>query len=102
VSKVKSQPIDVEIYDQKYKIVLQTPLDEAEIRVLAEELDRRMREIAEVSATADSLRVAILAALHLALEFQELKKRCEQNDVLINSKTAELSRTLEQVLKKSG
>ena len=36
------RPIDVEIYDQKYSIVLQTSLEEADVRSLAEEVDLRI------------------------------------------------------------
>jgi cell division protein ZapA len=100
VSKVKPHPIDVEIYDQKYSIVLQKPIDEEEVRALADEVDSRMREIARVASTADSLRVAILTALHLAQECREVRRNCEKNDALIRNKTVEWSRALEQVLKK--
>ena len=91
--KPKAQAIDVEIYDQKYSIVLKTSLGEDEVRNLADEVDTRMREIARAAGSADSLRVAILTALHLA---QELHER----DTLVETKTVEWSRALEQVLKK--
>jgi cell division protein ZapA (FtsZ GTPase activity inhibitor) len=100
VSKPKPQPIEVEIYDQRYAIVLKEPLDECDVRSLAEEVDTRMREISELASTADSLRVAVLTALHLAQEIRELKKEYEDSDVLIQTKTNEWSRTLESVLKK--
>jgi cell division protein ZapA (FtsZ GTPase activity inhibitor) len=100
VSKPKQQPIEVEIYDQRYAIVLKEPLDESDVRSLAEEVDARMREISEVASTADSLRVAVLTALHLAQEIRELKKQYEDSDVLLQTKTIEWSRTLESVLKK--
>ena len=93
MSKVKPRTIDVEIYDQKYSIVLKTSLPEAEVRQLAEEVDERMRDIASQSNTADSLKVAVLTALHLAQEFRELQRNCEQ-------KSDEWTRALEQVLKK--
>ena len=98
--KAKSRPIDVEIYDQKYSIVLQSPLDEAEVRSLPDEVDERMREISRVASTADSLKVAILTALHLAHDLRTVKKDCEQTESHIRSKSVELSRALEQVLKK--
>jgi cell division protein ZapA (FtsZ GTPase activity inhibitor) len=101
VSKPKPRPIDVEIYDQKYTIVLQTCLEEAEVRSIADELDLRMRELAAVASTADSLKIAILTALHLAQELRDLRKDCDQKDALINSKAAEWSRTLEQLLRSS-
>ena len=93
LSRAKPQTIDVEIYDQKYSIVLKTPLPETEIRKLAEEVDSRMREIAVQANTPDSLKVAILTALHLAQEYKELREKCDQ-------KTLEWSQALEQVLGK--
>jgi len=90
---VRSRTIDVEIYDQKYSIVLKSSVPETEVRKLAEEVDERMREIAAQSSTADSLKIAILTALHLAQEYRDLQRSCEQ-------KTDEWSRALEQVLKK--
>ncbi len=93
MSKAKPRTIDVEIYDQRYSIVLKTPLDESEVRSLAEDIDARMREIAAQANTPDSLKVAILTALHLAQEYRELQRNCEQ-------RTDAWSRALEQVLKK--
>jgi cell division protein ZapA len=93
LSKVRARTIDVEIYDQKYSIVLKSSLAENEVRKLAEEIDERMRDIAAQSNTADSLKIAILTALHLAQEYRDLQRSCEQ-------KTDEWSRALEQVLKK--
>jgi cell division protein ZapA len=99
VSQPKPQPIEVEIYDQRYAIVLKEPLAESDVRSLADEVDARMREIAAVAGTADSLRVAVLTALHLAQEIRELKKHYEDSDVLIQTKTNEWARTLESLLK---
>jgi cell division protein ZapA len=92
LSKAKTRPVEVEIYDQRYSILLKTPLSENEVRKLAAEVDARMRDIAAQAQTPDSLRVAILTALHLAHEYKELRKRCDQ-------KTEDLSRALEAVLK---
>ncbi len=91
MSKPKIRTVDVEIYDQKYSIVLKTPLPENEVRKLADDVDTRMRDIAAQTNTADSLKVAILTALHLAQEYKELQQRCDQ-------KTDDLSRALEEVL----
>jgi len=93
LSKLRPRTVDVEIYDQKYSIVLKSSLSESEVRRLAEEVDARMRDLAAQSNTADSLKVAVLTALHLAQEHHELQRSCEQ-------KTDEWSRALEQVLKK--
>jgi cell division protein ZapA len=93
LSRVRSRTVDVEIYDQKYSIVLKSSVPEAEVRKLAEEIDTRMRDIAAQANSPDSLKVAILTALHLAQEFHELERNCEE-------KTEQWSRALEQVLKK--
>ena len=93
MSKLRPRTVDVEIYDQKYSIVLKSSLSESEVRRLAEEVDARMRDLASQSNTADSLKIAVLTALHLAQEYHELQRNCEQ-------KTDQWSRALEQVLKK--
>ena len=92
MSKVKTRTIEVEIYDQKYSLLLKTPLPDSEVRKIAAEVDSRMRDIAAQASTPDSLKVAILTALHLAQEYKELRDRCEQ-------KTDDLNRALEAVLK---
>jgi cell division protein ZapA (FtsZ GTPase activity inhibitor) len=90
----RPRTIEVEIYDQKYSIVLKSALPESEVRKIAEEVDGRMREIASQANTPDSLKVAILTALHLAQEYRQLQRNCDE-------KTSEWSRALEQVLRKS-
>jgi len=93
LSKLKPRTIEVEIYDQKYSIVVKAPLEEDKVRELAGEIDKLMREVSEAANTADSLKVAILTALHFAHEYRELRHKCDE-------KTAEWSRALEEVLKK--
>ena len=93
MSKARSRTVAVEIYDQKYSIVLKSSLSESEVRKLAEEVDARMRDVAAQANTADSLKVAVLTALHLAQEHRELQRNYEK-------KADEWFRALEQVLKK--
>ena len=61
-----SQLVQVEIYGQSYNLrgEGETPY----LQELASYVDRRMREVAEATATVDSLKVAILAALNIADE----------------------------------
>ncbi len=93
MSKAKQRTIEIEIYDQKYSLVLRTPVEEAEVRRLADEIDTRMREIAAGANTADSLKVAILTALHLAQDYGELKSKYDR-------RAEECIRALDQLLKK--
>lgn len=63
--------VEVEVYDQRYPLRLATPAEREDILRLAEQVDMRMREIARQTGTVDSLKVAILTALHLAQDTHE-------------------------------
>jgi cell division protein ZapA len=67
--------VTVEVYDQVYHLSGQ---DEEHIRALAARVDAKMRAVAAQGRTADSLRVAVLAALNLADEISQLE-RAEQS-----------------------
>jgi cell division protein ZapA len=96
--KPRPRTIDVEIYDQKYSIVLKAEMQEADVRRVADDVDERMREIAAVANTPDSLKIAVLTALHLAQELRDLRKSAEQNEIIIRKKSDEWSHALEQLL----
>ena len=98
--KLRPHTIEVEIYDQTYSIVLKSDMQEADIRKIAEDVDGRMREISAVANTPDSLKIAVLTALHLAQELREQRKSSEQNDIIIRRKSDELANVLEQLLNK--
>jgi len=99
LSKPRPRTIDVEIYDQKYSIVLKSDMSETDFRELADLVDARMREIASVASTPDSLKIAVLTALHLAQELREHQAFAEQEKILC-SKSDKWSRALEQLLSK--
>lgn len=98
MAKPRPRTIDVEIYDQKYSIVLKADIQEAEVRRIAEDVDDRMRAISAVANTPDSLKIAVLAALHLAQDLRELRRSSEQNEVIIRKKSDEWTHALEQLL----
>jgi cell division protein ZapA len=60
--------IEIEIYNQKYKIRVKGEEDEQYISHLTSYIDQKMREVAVKSKTADRLKVAVLAALNIADE----------------------------------
>lgn len=60
--------VTVEIYDQLYHL---SGHDPEHIRELARQVDAKMRAVAAAGHTADSLRVAVLAALNLADELSQ-------------------------------
>ncbi len=61
-----SNLVPVEIYGQTYN--LRGEGDSSYITGLATFVDRKMREVSDLTATVDSLKVAILAALNIADE----------------------------------
>lgn len=91
------QSIRVEIYNQTYSI--RSDGDNEYIMHLAEYVDGKMREISSGTLTVDSLKVAILAALHIADEFYQLKNNVAQTDAQLASRSAECAAMLDRVLK---
>jgi len=92
-----SPTIRVEIYNQTYNI--RSDGDTEYIVQLAEFVDSRMREISSGTLTVDSLKVAILAALHIADELHRLKHVHEQADTQLASRSAECAEMLDRLLK---
>jgi cell division protein ZapA len=92
-----SPTIRVEIYNQTYNI--RSDGDTEYIIQLAEFVDSRMREISSGTLTVDSLKVAILAALHIADELHRLKNMHEQADAQLAARSAECSDMLDRLLK---
>src|SRR5436853_6414134 len=89
--------IRVEIYNQTYNI--RSDGDTEYIIQLAEFVDSRMREISSGTLTVDSLKVAILAALHIADELHRLKNMHEQADAQLPARSAECAEMLDRLLK---
>ncbi len=92
-----AQSIRVEIYNQTYNI--RSDGDTEYIMQLAEYVDEKMREIASGTLTVDSLKVAILAALHIADEYHQLKNDFKQTDAQLASRSAECTDLLDRILK---
>jgi cell division protein ZapA len=72
---VASQAVAVDIYDQIYNL---RGTDPAYIERLAVIVDAKMRAVAALGNTVDSLRVAVLAALNIADELCTARQRHDQ------------------------
>jgi cell division protein ZapA len=94
---MSEQTIRVEIYNQTYSI--RSDGDNEYIQELAEYVDRKMREISSGTLTVDSLKVAILAALHIADEFYQLRHSQSQVDAQLATRSSECSEMLDKLLK---
>jgi len=89
------QGIRVEIYDRVYH--LRSAAEEKYTRQLAKSVDAAMRSIAEKTQTIDSLRLAVLAALHFADQCEQLKQRYEKLNEAVSEKSLELRQALDAV-----
>ena len=87
--------VTVEIYDQLYHLSGQNP---QHIRDLAALVDAKMRAVAAHGRTADSLRVAVLAALNLADELSQAQLAGGADAQLAHARAASLRGLLDEVL----
>ncbi len=91
------QSIQVEIYNQTYSI--RSDGDNEYILRLAKYVDGKMRAISSGTLTVDSLKVAILAGLHIADELHQAKLDLEQTDVDLAKRSGKCTELLDHVLK---
>jgi cell division protein ZapA len=94
--------VSVDIYDQTYHLRAHDP---AYIEKLAATVDSKMRAVSASGNTADSLRVAVLAALNIADELLRLQEQCRMlhgtmndNQTSLRSRAISLSGLLDSVL----
>ena len=89
--------VTVRIYDQDYYLSGQDP---EHVRHLAGMVDAKMRSVSAHSRTADSLRVAVLAALNLADDLDRLRREAPQSAAWRGNqdRIANLRGLLDQVL----
>jgi cell division protein ZapA len=90
--------VRVEIFDQPYNL---RGTDPDYIFKLAEFVDTKMRAVAEQTSTVDSLRLAVLAALNIADEFQILKRKYDAISKEMGQRTSSLESALDEVLQDS-
>ena len=87
--------VRVEIFDQVYNL---RGSDAAYILKLAEYVDGKMRAVSEQTATVDSVRLAVLAALNIADEYHLLKRQLEPASPEARQRASKLASALDDVL----
>ena len=92
--------VRVVIYDQVYHI-RPGESDPQQVERLARYVDSRMRAVAAQTRDVDSLRVAVLTALHIADEFHSLKGQYEALRAAVSEKSAEFRRMLEKEIREA-
>ncbi len=87
--------VRVEIFDQVYNL---RGSDADYILKLAEFVDMKMRAVSEQTATVDSVRLAVLAALNIADEYHLLKRKLDMPAPEVKQRTSKLESALDEVL----
>jgi cell division protein ZapA len=91
----QSGSVRVEIFDQAYNL---RGSDPEYILKLAEYVDAKMRAVAEATNTIDTVRLAVLAALNIADEYQMLKRKQESGATDYQKRAHLLADALDEVL----
>lgn len=82
--------IEIEIFDQKYRIRVKGEEDEQYIGRLTSFIDQKMREVAVKSKSVDTVKIAVLAALNIADELFLCQKKLDKMSEVIGHMESEI------------
>ncbi|HJR72516.1 MAG TPA: cell division protein ZapA [Luteimonas sp.] len=92
-----SEPVNVRILDREYTVGVE-PDERDSLLAAAKLLDGKMREIRGGNRMAAVDRIAVLAALNLAHELQQLRGESDSRDRELSRTLGDLQRKLDGVL----
>ncbi len=90
----------IEIYDQSYNI--SSEQGEEHLKELAACVDAKMREVAAATGMADSLKVAVLAALNMADDLLALRKRQQELEGPLRKRVEKCVALVESAIEHAG
>lgn len=93
-----NRSVRVDIYGQNYTIRTEDSGDR--LLALADMVDQRMKEIARGTSTVDSLKVAILAALHIAEELHQAQQQLADYDRNLADRSTRCANELDRFLRR--
>jgi cell division protein ZapA len=95
-----SAPVKVQIFGQTYAI--RGDLDEAYVQKLAKFVDEKMHAIADATATVDTQKVAVLAALAIADELHSVQRERGDREELLREQAERCLTLVERALKQTA
>jgi cell division protein ZapA len=95
-----SNSVKVQIFGQIYTI--RGELDERYVQKLAAYVDEKMSAIADVTATVDTQKVAVLAALAIADELHTIRKDRTEEEELVREQAERCLTLVERALKQTA
>lgn len=95
-----SAPVKVQIFGQTYSI--HGELDVAYVQKLAAYVDEKMQAIADATATIDTQKVAVLAALAIADELHSTQRERGEEEQLLREQAERCLTLVERALKQTA
>jgi cell division protein ZapA len=95
-----SSPVKVQIFGQTYAI--RGELDNRYVQKLAAYVDAKMNAIADATATVDTQKVAVLAALAIADELHNIQRERGEHEELLREQAERCLTLVERALKQSA
>jgi cell division protein ZapA len=95
-----SAPVKVQIFGQAYSI--RGELDEKYVQKLAKYVDEKMHAIAGATATVDTQKVAVLAALAIADELHSMQRDRGDHEQLMREQAERCLTLVERALKQTA
>lgn len=90
----KPKRVEIDIFGQTFSLIAE---DEARLQEVARYVDAQMKDLSQSTATIDSFRLAVLAALNIANERFELADRLESRHQEAEARVAALSAQAERI-----
>jgi len=90
----KPRRVELDIFGQTFSLIAE---DEARLQEVAKYVDAQMKELSQSTATIDSFRLAVLAALNIANERFDLADRLATRNNAVQAQFEALSAKAERI-----
>ena len=90
----KPRRVELDIFGQTFSLIAE---DEARLQDVAKYVDAQMKELSQSTATLDSFRLAVLAALNIANERFDLADRLASRNNAVQAQFEALSAKAERI-----
>jgi cell division protein ZapA len=90
----KPRRVELDIFGQTFSLIAE---DEARLQEVAKYVDAQMKELSQSTATIDSFRLAVLAALNIANERFDMADRLASRDNAVQAQFEALSAKAERI-----
>ena len=90
----KPRRVELDIFGQTFSLIAE---DEARLQEVAKYVDAQMKDLSQSTATIDSFRLAVLAALNIANERFDLADRLASRDNAVQAQFEALSAKAERM-----